>query len=59
MASLAENLFGDAKRAHQWLRTAATYLPDADPISPINLAATDAGARLVESVLLKVEHGLF
>jgi putative toxin-antitoxin system antitoxin component (TIGR02293 family) len=59
ITSLAENLFGNAERAHDWLRKPAAYLPDAMPIAPISLAATDAGARMIESLLLKVEHGLF
>jgi len=59
ITSLAEALFEDKDAAHAWLSTPAQYLRNEPAISPIALSSTDPGARLVESMILRTEHGLF
>ena len=59
ITSLAENLFADQALAHEWLSTPAEFLPGCPSITPMALSATDPGARLVESLILRTEHGLF
>lgn|GEM_PF-3211552 len=59
IAAKAEALFGDSSAAKAWLSTRADYLSDANPISPLELATTDSGARLVESLMLRTAHGIF
>lgn len=55
----AVELFGDEAQALQWLGTPAAYLPDEAPVTPIQLAAKDSGARLIESYLRRTAHGVF
>jgi putative toxin-antitoxin system antitoxin component (TIGR02293 family) len=53
---LAENVFGDHDKALLWLRT-----PD-DRIAgrkPIIMLKTDAGARVVESMLWAIDEGVY
>jgi putative toxin-antitoxin system antitoxin component (TIGR02293 family) len=57
--TLAMDLFGEDRAARAWLEARQDYLPDAPPISPFELAVTDAGARLVEQLLLRTAHGIF
>jgi putative toxin-antitoxin system antitoxin component (TIGR02293 family) len=52
--SLSENLFGDAAKAHRWLREPLGIL---DGKSPLEVARTDSGARLIEQVLAKIDWG--
>jgi putative toxin-antitoxin system antitoxin component (TIGR02293 family) len=59
VASMAEALFGNTQAAAAWLSARLDYLSDSDPISPLELAATDSGARLVESLMLRTAHGIF
>ncbi len=59
VTSMAEELFGDTKAASSWLATRSNYLPGAEPISPLELSATDSGARMVESMMLRTAHGIF
>lgn len=59
ITSLAEGLFGDRELAHEWLNTPAEFLPGRDPLTPMALASTDPGARLLESLILGTEHGMF
>lgn len=58
ITSLAEALYGDEAKAKAWLGTAARFVSDADPISPLELSVTESGARIVESIILRVEHGM-
>lgn len=55
----AVELFGNAEAALQWLKTPATYLQGQPPITPMELAASDAGARLIESHIRRTAHGIF
>jgi putative toxin-antitoxin system antitoxin component (TIGR02293 family) len=53
----AAELFGDESAALSWFKTPAEYLHDHKPITPMALAATDAGARLVESHIRRTAYG--
>lgn len=59
VTSMAEELFGGTKAATAWLSTRSDYLPGSGPISPLELSATDSGARVVESLMQKTAHGIF
>ncbi len=52
--ALAEDVFGDAQRAKQWLRERLGIL-DGKP--PLELAQTESGGRLIEQILAKIDWG--
>jgi putative toxin-antitoxin system antitoxin component (TIGR02293 family) len=52
--ALAEDVFGDAGKANIWLRQELGILDDK---SPLDVARTDSGARLVEQLLAKLDWG--
>jgi putative toxin-antitoxin system antitoxin component (TIGR02293 family) len=55
LAALTEQVFGDAARGWRWLRaTKRQFLGR----SPLQLMATEAGARLVEELLYRVDEGM-
>jgi putative toxin-antitoxin system antitoxin component (TIGR02293 family) len=51
----AERVFDDAALAERWLSAPNPELGDE---TPIEMARTDVGAREVEAVLLRIEHGV-
>lgn len=51
----AEEAIGDGAKAGRWLRKPNRALQGR---RPLDLLASDAGARLVEQVLGRIEHGL-
>lgn len=54
---LARQTFdGDAEKVRSWLRTPNRALSGE---VPLELVVTSPGARLVEDVLLRIEHGVF
>lgn len=55
----AVELFGDPMQALDWLNTAQAYVPGQPPVNPLQLAAGDSGARLVEAQLRRTAHGIF
>lgn len=55
----AVELFGDEAQALQWLRTPEAYIPDQAPITPLELAVKDSGARLLEAHIRRTAHGIF
>lgn len=55
IAALAEHVFGDSGRAWHWLRAAKRQFKDR---SPLQLTATEAGARLVEELLYRIDEGM-
>ena len=59
ITSLAERLFDDRELAHAWMNAPARYIDGAEPITPMALSATDPGARLLESIILRTEYGMF
>jgi len=54
IAVYAENVFGDHDFAEQWLRKPNPALHDR---APADVARTEIGARRVESLLSRFEHG--
>ena len=58
ITSLAESLFGDEAKARAWLSTPRALVSGEPPMSPLALAITESGARIVESILLRVEYGM-
>jgi putative toxin-antitoxin system antitoxin component (TIGR02293 family) len=52
----AERVFGDADKAHRWLRKAKRELKGETPLAWL---ASEAGARVVEEMLFRIEHGIF
>lgn len=52
----AINVFGAVEPARKWLKEKAYGLGD---VSPLELASTEVGAREVENLLGRIEHGVF
>jgi putative toxin-antitoxin system antitoxin component (TIGR02293 family) len=52
--AVAEDVFGDAEKANRWLRESLGILDDR---SPLEVARTDSGARLIEQILAKIDWG--
>ena len=53
----AASLFGDENAALAWFTTPAEFIQGQPSISPMELSATDVGARLVESHIQRTVHG--
>jgi uncharacterized protein (DUF2384 family) len=51
---LAEEAFGDAEKANRWLRKS---LAEPGGESPLVFARTEAGARVVETIIGKIAWG--
>ena len=56
IASQAERVFGEPAKAHRWLRKPKRALQGETPVAYL---ATEAGARVVEEMLVRIEHGMF
>jgi putative toxin-antitoxin system antitoxin component (TIGR02293 family) len=56
VAALATQTFGRADLAHQWLRRPSRALGGRIPLA---LLRTDAGSRLVEDELLRIDDGVY
>jgi putative toxin-antitoxin system antitoxin component (TIGR02293 family) len=56
IAALTERVFGDAEKAHRWLRRRARRFGGR---APLQIIATEAGARLVEELLYQIDEGYF
>jgi|EndMetStandDraft_8_1072994.scaffolds.fasta_scaffold82292_3 putative toxin-antitoxin system antitoxin component (TIGR02293 family) len=52
---LAANVFGDVAKAHRWLRKPKKALRGETPLAYL---ATEAGARVVEDMLHRINHGI-
>lgn len=52
--ALAEDVFGDVIKANRWLREELGIL---DGKSPLEVARTESGARLIEQILAKIDWG--
>lgn len=52
---LAANVFGDVAKAHRWLRKPKKALRGETPLAYL---ATEAGARVVEDMLHRIDHGI-
>jgi putative toxin-antitoxin system antitoxin component (TIGR02293 family) len=55
IAALGEQVFGDSERAWHWLRAGKRQFHGR---SPLQLTATEAGARLVEELLYRIDEGM-
>jgi putative toxin-antitoxin system antitoxin component (TIGR02293 family) len=55
IAALAEHVFAEGGHAWHWLRAAKRQF---DGRSPLQLTATEAGARLVEELLYRIDEGM-
>lgn len=55
IAALAELVFGETARGWRWLRAAKRQFHGR---SPLQLTATEAGARLVEELLYRIDDGM-
>jgi putative toxin-antitoxin system antitoxin component (TIGR02293 family) len=56
MVTLATEVLEDRERALNWLRTPKIGLNNA---VPLELLGTEAGAREIEDLLLRIEHGVY
>jgi putative toxin-antitoxin system antitoxin component (TIGR02293 family) len=53
--ALAEQVFGDPERAWRWLRGPKRQL---EARTPLQLLATEAGGRIVEELLYRIDEGM-
>jgi putative toxin-antitoxin system antitoxin component (TIGR02293 family) len=56
IATLAEKVFGDSAKAQRWMRKSKRSLSGATPLAYL---ASENGARVVEEMLRRIEHGIF
>jgi putative toxin-antitoxin system antitoxin component (TIGR02293 family) len=56
ITSLAEEVFGDDAKAGRWLRKPKSRF---DGRPPLEVLRTEAGARLVEEMLMQLDYGIF
>ena len=52
--ALAEDVFGDTKKADKWLRQGLAVFGGQ---APLELARTEAGVRVLEQILGKIDWG--
>ena len=52
--ALAEDVFGDAEKANRWLREPLGLI---DGKTPLEVARSEAGARLIEQLLARIDWG--
>jgi putative toxin-antitoxin system antitoxin component (TIGR02293 family) len=53
--ALAEDVFSDVEKANRWLRAGLGIL---DGKSPLEVARTESGVRVVEQILAKIDWGV-
>ena len=56
IAVQAERVFGETDKAQRWLRKAKRELNGETPLAYL---ASEAGARVVEEMLFRIEHGIY
>jgi putative toxin-antitoxin system antitoxin component (TIGR02293 family) len=56
VTSHAEKVFGDPEKAWRWLRKPKIRF---DGKTPMDMLATEAGARLVDEMIYQLEYGMF
>jgi putative toxin-antitoxin system antitoxin component (TIGR02293 family) len=56
IAALGEQVFGDRAKAHRWMRKPKRSLGGETPLAYL---ASENGARIVEEMLGRIEHGIF
>ena len=55
ITAMAEHVFGEPARAWRWLRKPKRLLADK---TPIEMLATESGARIVEEIIFQIDHGI-
>ncbi len=55
ITAMAEQVFGEPERAWRWLRKSKRQF---DRKTPIDMLATEAGARLVEEMIAQIDDGI-
>lgn len=55
IAALADRVFGDHEKAHRWLRKPKRQLAGETPVA---FLASESGARVVEEMLHRIDHGM-
>lgn len=55
ITAMAEQVFGEPERAWRWLRKRKRRFEDK---TPIEMLATEAGARLIEEMLIQFDYGM-
>jgi putative toxin-antitoxin system antitoxin component (TIGR02293 family) len=55
LTAMAEQVFGEAERAWRWLRKPKGHF---DGKTPIEMLATEAGARLAEEMIAQIDDGI-
>lgn len=55
----AMDLFGNEEQARSWFERPAAYVQGESAISPLQLCAYEAGAKIVENRLLRTRYGVF
>lgn len=55
VTAMAEQVFGEPERAWRWLRKAKRHF---NGKTPVEMLATEAGARLVEEMVVQIEDGM-
>ncbi|MDQ6824920.1 MAG: DUF2384 domain-containing protein [Candidatus Eremiobacteraeota bacterium] len=56
IAEYANEVFGSDSKAHHWLHAANSALGGK---RPIDLSTTETGARLVETILTRIDYGVY
>jgi putative toxin-antitoxin system antitoxin component (TIGR02293 family) len=56
IATLAEHVFGDPAKAQRWMRKPKRSLKGETPLAYL---ASENGARVVEEMLGRIEHGIY
>ncbi len=56
ITAMAEQAFGEPERAWRWLRKPKRRFAGK---TPVEMLATEAGARLVDEMIGQIEHGIF
>lgn len=56
IAMQAQHVFGEPEKAQRWLRKAKRELKGETPLAYLS---SEAGARVVEEMLFRIEHGMF
>ncbi|TWF57321.1 antitoxin Xre/MbcA/ParS toxin-binding domain-containing protein [Neorhizobium alkalisoli] len=56
ISELADRVFGERKKAQNWLRKPSRAMHG---VTPIDLLVSETGARLVEEALMQIDHGIY
>lgn len=56
ITAMAEQVFGEPERAWRWLRKQKRRF---EGKTPVEMLASEAGARLVEEMIGQIDHGIF